>query len=237
MSCERILPLLPLLALDADDSDETRAARGHVNECERCSAALRELESTRADLDAFTVADSPATDAAEIRAAFVPGHASVAPAGRGRLRWLWKAAAAALVVGATAGFAWTHGSVTLERGTATLRVAWGANERAPGSALDEREDSIEPEAVATVLVELERRVDQLERRHERDLLLLAQTVDRQQESRERGVSQRIDSLEEATHDGFLFTNSVLDGVARRLAKPVDATGAVAPANPENQANH
>jgi hypothetical protein len=233
MSCERILPLLPLLALDAADSDETRAARGHVSGCERCGAALRELEATRANLDAFTVADSPATDAAEIRAAFVADPARAGPAARRRLHWTWKAAAAALLVGATAGFAWTHGSVTLDRGAATLRLAWGANERAPGLDLDEREDSIEPEAVATVLVELERRVDQLERRHERDLLLLAQTVDRQQESRERGVSRRIDSLEEATHDGFLFTNSVLDGVARRLAKPADATGVAAPANPAN----
>ena len=229
MSCDRILPLLPLLALEAVDSDETRAARGHVSGCERCAAALRELTATRAALDAFTVADSPATDAAEIRAAFVAGPARTPPAGRGRLHGFWKAAAAVLVVGAAAGFAWTHGSVTLDRGAATLRLAWGANRGTPGAELREHEDSIEPAAVATVLDELERRVDLLERRHERDLLLLAQTVDRQQESRERGVAARIASLEEATHDGFLFTNSVLDGVARRLAKSSDATGAAAPA--------
>jgi hypothetical protein len=224
MSCERILPLLPLLALESADSDEARAAKGHVAECERCAAALRELVAARAALDALSVADSPATDAAEIRATTTAGTAApalAAPALRRLPRWIGRAAAAALLL-AAAGFAWTHGSVTLERGAATLRVAWGEKERAPGSERDLREDSVEPAAVATFLDELERRVDQLERRHERDLLLLAQSVDRQQESHDRTVAERIDSLEEATHDGLQYTNRVLDGVARRLAKTADA---------------
>lgn len=220
MSCERILPLLPLLALESADADEARAIAGHVNGCERCAAALRELVAARAALDALTVADSPATDAAEIRAAFVPDAAPRAGVARIRPpRQLWKAAAAALLVAAGAAFAWTHGSITLDRGSATLRIAWGAQEAASGADRGLDKEAVDPALVAFGLANLERRVDDLQRRHDRDLMLLAQSVDRQQESHARGIDQRIQSLEEATHDGFLYTNRVLDGVARGLAKP------------------
>jgi hypothetical protein len=226
MSCERTLPLLPLLALDAAEAEDARTARAHVEECERCAASLRELVATRAALASFTVADSPSTDPAEIRST-APAVASHFASGRGfaprrRATWLWKAAAAVVVVGLGGAFAWTHGSVNVERGAATLSIAWGSGARPPASDFRAREDSLEPEAVALALADLERRIDQLELRHEQDLLLLAKTVDRQQESRDRGVDRRIQSLEASTHEGFLYTNSVIDGVASKLAKTADA---------------
>jgi hypothetical protein len=220
MSCERILPLLPLVALDAAEAADARTALAHVESCGRCAASLRELVATRAALASFTVADSPATDAAEIRATAPAIELPPRPTGRTG-SWLFKAAAAVLLCALGAGFAWTHGSVTFDRGAATLRIAWDGKGRAPANDFREREDALEPVAVATALSELEQRVAQLELRHEQDLLLLARSVDRQQRSRDVGVDQRIRSLEEATHDGFVFTNSVLDGVASQLAKPAE----------------
>ena len=111
--------------------------------------------------------------------------------------------------------------MNLERGAATLRIAWGTGAATAGLEPFRQDDALAPEAVATAIADLERRIDQLELRHEQDLLLLAKTVDRQQESRDRGVERRIESLEESTHDGFLFTNSVIDGVASQLAKAAD----------------
>ena len=218
MNCERTLPLLPLVALDAAEADDRTAVLAHAAGCARCAAALRELESARAALSSFTVEAAPATDSVALRAeAGAPVSVTVL---RGRRRsGLVKAAAAALVVAAALGFAWLHGELTFERGAASLRIAW----RTPAPS----EDLVAPAdgfglasrvELAAAVDDLARQLKELEERHERDLLLLAGSVDRQQLSRDRGVERRMRTLEEQTLDGFIYTNEVIDHVVGRLAQ-------------------
>ena len=234
MSCERTLPLLPLVALDSADAADRTAALDHVAGCARCAEALRELEAARAALASFTVDEAPATDAAAIRADAedeAPLSAPRLAATPRRFSGFAKAAAALLVGAAALGFALLHGDLTIERGAATLRIAW----RAPAPAQDgiapapDVEGAATPEYLAAAIDELARHLSALETRHERELLLLAEAVDRQQSSRDRGVESRFHSLEQQTRDGFLITNVVLDHVVDRLAK----WGAPAPAVPND----
>jgi hypothetical protein len=230
MSCERTLPLLPLIALDAADAADRTAALDHVAGCGRCAAALRDLEAARAALSSFTVEEAPATEAAAIREEPATARDEAGRAA-GPLRFArsWKAAAALLVVSLALGFAWLHGELTVERGAATLRIAW----RSPAPAEDriaapaETAGAATPEALAAAISELARQMNALEARHERELLLLAETVDRQQRTRDLGVERRMHSLEQQTRDGFVFTNQVLDHVVDRLAQSdVTPTSAV-----------
>jgi len=231
MSCERTLPLLPLVALETADAADRTAALDHVAGCARCAAALRELEAARVALSSFTVEEAPATEAAAIRAE--PQEVGDGPrrgAARPRFSGFAKAAAALLVVGL--GFAWLRGEITIERGAATLRIAWRSPEKTPA------EDGLAPGAVtggattteelAAAVDELARHLSVLEAQHERDLLLLADTVDRQQQTRDRGVDRRMHSLEQQTRDGFLYTNEVLDHVVDRLAQAGGANASPAP---------
>jgi len=223
MSCERTLPLLPLVALDVADAADRTAALDHVAGCARCAEALRELEAALAALASFTVEEAPATDAAMIRAGAEGETPLAAPrlaAPLRRFSGLAKAAAALLVGAAALGVAFLHGELTVERGAATLRIAW----RAPAPAQDglapvpDAAGAATPEYLAAAIDELARHLSALETRHERELLLLAEAVDRQQRSRDRGVESRFHSLEQQTRDGFLITNEVLDHVVDRLAK-------------------
>jgi hypothetical protein len=223
MSCERTLPLLPLVALDSADAADRTAALDHVAGCARCAEALRELEAARAALASFTVEEAPATDAAAILAEAgddaLRGDPRPAAPPR-RFSGFAKAAAALLVGAAALGIAFLHGELTVEQGGATLRIAW----RAPAPAQDglapapDAAASVTPEYLAAALDELARHLSDLETRHERELLLLADAVDRQQRSRDRGVDRRFHSLEQQTRDGFIFTNEVLDHVVDRLEK-------------------
>ena len=239
MSCERTLPLLPLVALDVADAADRTAALDHVAGCARCAEALRELEAARAALASFTVEEAPATDAAMIRAGAEGETPLAAPrlaAPPRRFFGLAKAAAALLVGAAALGVAFLHGELTVERGAATLRIAWRAS--APARAEDGIAPAADaaaatPEYLAAAIDELARHLSALETRHERELLLLAEAVDRQQRSRDRGVESRFHSLEQQTRDGFLFTNEVLDHVVDRLAQ----SGSPAPADPNNPNNH
>jgi len=232
MSCERTLPLLPLVALDTADAADRTAALDHVAGCGRCAAALRDLEAARAALSSFTVEETPATEAAAIRVEPATARAGAGrAAGRPRIARFGKVAAL-LVVSLALGFAWLHGELTLERGAATLRIAW----RSPAPAEDRLAAPAEvaggatPEALAAAIDELARQLNALDARHQRDLLLLAETVDRQQRTRDRGVERRMHSLEQQTRDGFVFTNQVLDHVVDRL---VQSDGKPEPAVPND----
>jgi hypothetical protein len=232
MSCERTLPLLPLVALDSADAADRTAVLDHVAGCASCAEALRELEAARASLASFTVEEAPATDAVAIRAEADDDAPPVAPrlaAPPRRFSGFAKAAAALLVGAAALGFAFLHGELTVEQGGATLRIAW----RAPAPVQDglapapDAATSVTPEYLAAALDELARHLSDLETRHERELLLLADAVDRQQRQRDRGVDRRSHSPEQQTRDGFIFTNEVLDHVVDQLAQP-DASASVAP---------
>lgn len=239
MSCERTLPLLPLVALDSADAADRTAALEHVAGCARCAEALRELGAARAALASFTVEDAPATDAVAIRAEAADDAPHAAPrvaAPPRRFSRLAKAAAALLVGAAALGVALLHGDLTVEQGAATLRIAW----RAPAPPAQDRvappadESAPTPEYLAAALDELARHLSALETRHERELLLLAEAVDRQQRSRDRGVDRRFHSLEQQTRDGFLFTNEVLDHVVDQLAQTDAPAPTDAPAHDESK---
>jgi hypothetical protein len=193
MNCDELTSSLPLLALGELDRSVEDAAREHLNSCERCRSRLGELRRTRSTLDLVEIGEAAPLDGATIRAR---AKMTVAPAsGWGRAA----AAAALLLLALGAGF-----------GGGRLARAAPAGEDAA--------DAVPPAVLAQALVALDERLATLEARHDRDLLALAQAVDRQQSRRDEGVAQQLDQLARSSRAQFLITRDALDDVAR-LVQP------------------
>ncbi len=209
MNCDKLASTLPLLVLREPGDFQDDEARDHLRTCERCRARLTELERTRGALDLVAVADLPPLSGAQIRLAASRARPTTSV-------WRRAAAAAALALLSTgAGFVGGRFAPT------SLASASLASDAASGT---ESEAAVPPDAtpfpsaVVQALASFDERLAALELRHERDLVALAQAVDRQQLRCDAGVTRRLDSLAQATRAELAFTRGALDDVAR-LVQP------------------
>ena len=172
MNCDETIPQLPLLVLDEVEGDVAARVREHVEGCARCAERLAELTATCNALDLVSVPEAPPLAPIEMRR----------PAPR-ILAWPRAAAAAALLL--------------LAGGAGFVGGRLGAASAASVSS-EPTLETIPASILTETLLAFDLRFDELEARHERDLLLLAQAVDRQQFLRDRGMAQQIDLLARAT---------------------------------------
>jgi len=176
MDCNEAAPRIALAALDALDGDEAVAIASHVATCARCAAELRSLRQTRGALAAATVAAAPPLDVDAVMAA--GAERSVPPAAAPRRLALRRVAAAAAWLGVAALSGWLGGAARPAAGPQGEAVLSGPT----------------AETLARGLLLLDDRLTALETSHPRDLQLLAQSIDRAQEQRDRGVTAQLESL-------------------------------------------
>jgi hypothetical protein len=196
--CEDLSSRLAGAALDALDDGVSEEVRQHVSGCSRCAAQLRSLQKARALLDAVQVPAAGSVSGAAIRAAAAidvtaPPSFSVVRS----IRAARVAAAAALLISIAA--------LWLALGTRRPQTHAPAH---PSS-----DPGIPTQVIADAVVELETRLAALERRHERDLVVLARAVDDERMEAERGLSARFAALRTVTRDEIARTRLALDGVA------------------------
>jgi len=180
MDCREAAPRIALAALDALDGDDAAALSRHVATCESCAAELRSLRQTRGELAAATVAAAPPLDIDAVMAAGAEHRvAAAAPRLVAPRRFaLRRVAAAAAWLGVAALSGWL-GSAARRTDPPTIEAAMSG----PTA-----------ETLARGLLLLDDRLTALETNHSRDLLLLAQSIDRAQEQRDRGVAEQIETL-------------------------------------------
>jgi len=203
MNCETLLPDLPRLALDDLDPVRDREARVHLAACESCRSRLDGLVRARAALDLVTVPDAPPLTGAHVRAA--AGAASQAESSRPRSFLPRRAAAAAAFVALSA--------------TVSLAAGYAGGSLARTPAEGGQEPAVAGDALVTTVefadavLALDARLASLEERHERDLLALAQAVDRQVLRRDRGVAEQFDAFAkaaQATQAQIIDTRGAID---------------------------
>lgn len=206
MDCDDVLPLLPLAALAALDPDAAAAVASHALRCARCAMQLAELARTRAALGADTVAAAAPTDVDEL----VEDVIGATPRReQGGSRFPRRAAAAAVLLFAAlvAGFSGGRfATVTVSESHAAL--------------------SLDPDAVehlARAVLRLDDRLTEFERRHERDLMTLARTIDQTQEERDRGFTEQLTTLAALTGREIKNAREAVHVISRQL--PIAAVAA------------
>ena len=202
MDCREAAPRIALAALDALDGDDAVAMASHVAACERCAEELRSLRQTRGALAAATVATAPPLDVDAVMAAGTEPRAApavprlVSPS---RLA-LRRVAAAAAWLGVAALSGWLGGA---------------ARPGAP-AASDALVSGPTVETLARGLLLLDDRLTSLETNHSRDLLLLAQSIDRAQERRDRGVAEQLETLALETGRELAAARHAVFTISRQL---------------------
>jgi anti-sigma factor RsiW len=210
MNCDELSALLPLIALDELEPARGDEANAHLATCEHCRDRLATVERTRALLDAAAVPEFAPLAGADVRAA-ARDATTVRPFELGSWR---RAAAAALLLVSAGGSGFLGGRLA----TPAAPPTHGPIVRREPTA-EPAESAMTNASVVRVLLTLDERIAALEQRHERDLLELAQAVDRQQTRRDRGLAQQIESLEQQTRVELVSTRSALDEVAAVALAP------------------
>ncbi|MBL8841234.1 MAG: hypothetical protein JNL90_06845 [Planctomycetes bacterium] len=200
MPCEEATPLLALAALDALEPEAARALDDHLASCARCAASHAELRAVRAALAADEVATAPPPeldlDAWRRSERPVVGGPRSSP--RSSPLPLRRAAAAALLLLA----ALAAGALGARLAAPTTPIAAAPLAGDVGRDLDR--DTAAPlaaanfDSLAGAIVLLEERLTAFEQRHVRDLLRLAEVVDRQQAQRDRAIAAEFATLVKST---------------------------------------
>lgn len=226
MPCEEATPLLALDALDALESEQAQALHDHLASCTRCAASHAELRSARAALAADEVATAPLPEldlAAWRRSERPVARLTLSSPLPSPLSLRRAAAAALLLLAALAAGALGARLVTPSAPIGAAPLAAGVG-RDRSRELDR--DAAAPlaaanfDSLAGAIVLLEERLAAFEQRHVRDLLRLAEVVDRQQAQRDRAIAAELATLVKSTGFELASAHEAVAQLALQV-QPID----------------
>lgn len=224
MPCDEATPLLALAALDALEPELAQALHDHLASCARCAASHAELRSVRAALaaDEVAMAPPPELDLAAWRRSERPvmSRPLALPL---RLPLRRVAAAALLLLAALAA-----GALGARLATPSARDGAAPLADDVGRDLDRARDrdaaapfaAASFDSLAGAIVLLEERLTAFEQRHVRDLLRLAEVVDRQQAHRDRAIAAEFATLVKSTGFELASAHEAVAQLALQV-QPID----------------